>query len=220
MWTLAIDTAGATGSIALSDGSSLYTAELANRSYSAQLVAAVDALFREAGISLSKLAFLAVISGPGSFTGIRIGISVAKAWAETADLKLFAISRLALCAASVSDHDEVRVVLDAGRGEFFFGHYREHGEKVLHEALMKKAELLSTPKSPVPLFVFEQAAAEALAPLHPLRRELPTASDALPLAAHAVAAGRIADPVTLDGNYLRRSDAELFARPAASGARS
>jgi tRNA threonylcarbamoyladenosine biosynthesis protein TsaB len=213
MWTLAIDTAGASGGVALGDGRSVYFAEMAGRSYSAQLVPAAARLLREAGISLSAVKLLAVVSGPGSFTGIRIGLSTAKAWAETTNAKLVTVSRLALCAASISEHDEVRVALDAGRGELFFGQYRGHGAFVLREALIKKDQLLAEPESRVPLFTFEQGVFELLSPLHPSMRSSSTAVDALAFAIRCAEAGDFADPVTLDANYLRRSDAEIFAKP-------
>ena len=212
MWTLAIDTAGALGGVALGDGRSVYFAELAGRSYSAQLVPAAARLFREAGISLSAVKLLAVISGPGSFTGIRIGLSTAKAWAETTNASLVAVSRLALYAASISEHDEVRVALDAGRGELFFGHYRGHGAIVLREALIKKDQLAER-ESGVPLFSFERGVFESLSALHPSMRSSPTAVDALAFAIRSAEAGDFADPLTLDANYLRRSDAEIFAKP-------
>lgn len=214
MWTLAIDTAGVSGSIALGNGDAVFVAELERRSYSAQVVATADSLFRQAGTSLSALTYLAVVTGPGSFTGIRVGLSIAKAWAEASDVKLITISRLALCAACIAERAEVRVALDAGRGEFFVGDYRAHGEEVVRESLIKLESLLAGQVVEAPLFVFEASAAEVLAALHPVRREPPSAVDTLHLAARFAAAGDFADPLTLDANYLRRSDAELFSRQA------
>lgn len=213
MWTLAIDTAGASGGVALGNGESVFFEALAGRSYSAQLVSAADGLFQRAGLALSDLSLLAVVSGPGSFTGLRVGISVAKAWAETTDAKLVAISRLALCAAVIAEHEEVRVALDAGRSELFLGHYRAQGMVMVSEGLVRKEEFLGAPKLRVPLFVYEQTAAEALSALHLSRREMPTAVDALGLAVRMADDGRFADALTLDANYLRRSDAEIFSKP-------
>ncbi len=219
MWTLAIDTAGALGSIALGDSNSVFSAEMAGRSYSSQLVPTADTLFRQAGISVSDLSLLAVVCGPGSFTGIRVGLSVAKAWAETTSAKLIAISRLALCAASISEHAELQVVLDAGRGEVFYGHYRARGAIAAREALIKTDELLSRVEPRVPLFLFESSLMQALSKLKPSMRPLPSAVDALTFAIRAAEAGKFADPLTLDANYLRRSDAELFSKPNATQAR-
>jgi tRNA threonylcarbamoyladenosine biosynthesis protein TsaB len=213
MWTLAIDTAGASGGVALGDGAAVFFSELAGRSYSAHLVSAADGLFRRAGVALSEVSLLAVVSGPGSFTGLRVGVSVAKAWAETTDAKLVAISRLALCAAAITEHAEVRVVLDAGRGELFFGHYRAHGMEMVSEALVRREEFLAASEPAVPLFAFEETVARALSSLNPSRRDMPTAVDALSLARRMAAEGRFAEALTLDANYLRRSDAELFAKP-------
>jgi tRNA threonylcarbamoyladenosine biosynthesis protein TsaB len=119
---------------------------------------------------------------------------------------------LALCAASISEYTEVQVALDAGRNELFYGCYRAHGAIAMREALIKKEELLQmTPD--VPLFLFEPGLAQALSRLNPSMHRLPAAIDALTFAIRAAEAGEFADPLTLDANYLRRSDAELFSKP-------
>lgn len=216
-WTLAIDTAGASGGVALGDGENVFFTERAGRSYSAQLVASADSLFRQAGTTLSELSLLAIISGPGSFTGVRVGLSVAKAWAETTNAKLIAVSRLALCAASIQEHEEVRVALDAGRGELFFAHYRSHGAVPMREILIKEEALFGEPSSGVPLFIFEPSLSDLLSSAHPSihvsMRPMPTVVDLLSFATRAATAGAFADSLTLDANYLRRPDAELFSKP-------
>lgn len=217
-WTLAIDTAGASGGVALGDGENIFFTELTGRSYSAQLVTAADTLFQRAGTSLSELSLLAVVNGPGSFTGIRVGLSISKAWAETTNAKLIAVSRLALCAASIQEHEKVRVALDAGRGELFFAWYQGHGAVPMMESLVKKDTLLVEHSSAVPLFIFEPGISDLVSiphasiheSVHASMRSMPTAVDLLAFATRAAKAGEFADPLTLDANYLRRSDAELF----------
>lgn len=216
-WTLAIDTAGASGGVALGDGENIFFTQLAGRSYSAQLVSAADSLFQRAGTSLSELSLLAVVSGPGSFTGIRVGLSIAKAWAETTNARLIAASRLALCAASIQEHEEVRVALDAGRGEFFLAQYSGHGAVRMKETLVQQEALLVEHPSGVPLFVFEPSMSDLVSSLHvsirTLMRPMPTAVDLLAFATRAAGTGAFADPLTLNANYMRRSDAELFSKP-------
>jgi len=86
---LAIDTCGPTGSVALgryAGGSVeiLGQIELEGRSYSATLVAAVGDLLVRSGVKLENLAAIVTVNGPGSFTGVRVGISAVKGLAEAA----------------------------------------------------------------------------------------------------------------------------------------
>src|SRR5690349_8189019 len=100
---LSIDTCGSSGSIALArlDGERLdVLAEtaLAGKTYSARLVPAISELLAAQPTSVADLAAIIVTRGPGSFTGIRIGLSTAKGLAEPHDLPILAVSRLAVLA--------------------------------------------------------------------------------------------------------------------------
>ena len=209
MWRLGIDTSGASGLVALGNGSDLESVEVAGRTFSAGLIPAADGLLRAAGIRLEDVGLIAVVSGPGSFTGIRIGLSVAKAWVEVTGVNLVAISRLAWCAASLQP-EQVRVAVDAGRGELFFGEYAEHGFRQVREALIRPGDMDASAQAP--LFAFDEKAAELMAGLGAVLARAPRGEQLLQLAGRYAAAGRYADALTLDANYLRRSDAELFAR--------
>jgi tRNA threonylcarbamoyladenosine biosynthesis protein TsaB len=107
----------------------------------------------------------------------------------------------------------VHAVLDAGRGEFYYGEYV--GRRCLREMLMSGEDALEAAGGMV--VVCEAKAAEALAGLEPGLRivEEPSAGDALPIALERIEAGDFDDAATLDANYLRRTDAEIFAKTAA-----
>ena len=116
------------------------TEVLPGRTSSERLVPAVRRLMEERGWRLRELAAVVVVHGPGSFTGVRVGLSAAKGLSEAGGVPLIAVSRLALLAAAVDgDGGPVHAVLDAGRGEFYYGEYV--GRRCLREALMDGEEV-------------------------------------------------------------------------------
>ncbi len=209
MRLLLIDTCGAHGSVALADGARVVAVEmLPGRSASERLVPAVRALLAEQGWTLGELAAIVVVHGPGSFTGMRVGVSASKGLSEAAVLPLVAVSRLAVLAAGAG---RVCAALDAGRGEFYYGEYVD-GRCVV-EALLTREELVETVNG-VAVVVCEPRVVEALAGRLPVRVVAePGAADALAIAVRRVEAGAFDDVALLDANYLRRTDAQLFARP-------
>jgi tRNA threonylcarbamoyladenosine biosynthesis protein TsaB len=218
MRILLIDTAGGEGSVALADtglAPAVVASEvLPGRTSSERLLPAVRRLMEERGWKLRELAAVVVVHGPGSFTGVRVGVSAAKGLSEAGGVPLIAVSRLALLAACVDGEGApVHAVLDAGRGEFYYGEYV--GRRCLREMLMSGEDALEAAGGIV--VVCEAKAAEALAGLEPGLRivEEPSAGDALPIALERIEAGDFDDAATLDANYLRRTDAEIFAKTAA-----
>lgn len=92
------------------------------------LLTLIDALFVEAGLSPQSLGAVAVGAGPGSFTGLRIGMATAKGIAFAIGKPLWAVSSLAALAhAALHDDGTMVAVLDARRGEVYAGAYRRDG---------------------------------------------------------------------------------------------
>jgi tRNA threonylcarbamoyladenosine biosynthesis protein TsaB len=213
MKILLIDTCGETGSVALADTDSVVTrvvaAELPGRSASERLVATVRQLVAEARLRLSDLEVIAVVNGPGSFTGVRVGVSAAKGLSEALGIPVIAISRLAVL-AEAGDGGQLLTALDAGRGEFYCGVYGGPGGG--REALLSRAEVVAAGAECGRLVVCEPQVADALAELSPLIVPTPTAEAALPIALRRASAKHFEDVLTLDANYLRRTDAEIFAK--------
>jgi tRNA threonylcarbamoyladenosine biosynthesis protein TsaB len=189
---------------------------LAGRSYSATLVQAVEDLLAEAGFSLASLEAMVVTSGPGSFTGVRVGLSAAKGLSEAVGLPVAAVSRLAVLAAKAGTGS---AALDAHRNEIFLRLGKAGGEA--RELLASAAELAGMNWCAGPVAACEDAAAELLKKAWPgvelARVEAPTAGDVLRFGAVRVAAGDFDDAALLDGHYLRRSDAEIFGAKAEDG---
>jgi tRNA threonylcarbamoyladenosine biosynthesis protein TsaB len=223
MKVLLLHTCGAEGSAALADSLReepvVGMARMPGRTASERLVAVVRELVEEAGWAPAELGAVVVVSGPGSFTGVRVGLSAAKGLSEALGTPVVAVSRLALLAAAGRPQEgEVCAVLDAGRGEFYCGRYRRGGEECLEETLVgfEDAVALARRAGPGAVVACEAKVAEAFAAVSPrvvvdLVGE-PTAADALPVAWERIEQGMFDDPGTLDANYLRRTDAEIFAK--------
>jgi tRNA threonylcarbamoyladenosine biosynthesis protein TsaB len=215
---LGIDTCGPSGSVALGrlGGSAveiLGQIELEGRSYSSTLVAAVGDLLASSSVELRNLAAIVAVNGPGSFTGVRVGLSAVKGLAEPAQIPVVAVSRLEVLAAKTGLGSSA---LDAHRHEVFLrlGGSGRDGR----ELLAGVQELAAINPADAPIAVCDDAAASLLASAWPtvelLRTPAPTAAYALKLCAPRVVARKFVDLALLDGHYLRRSDAEIFGEPA------
>jgi len=224
MLIVAIDTAGRNGSVALcrGDAASFETVELCTLdggTYSARLMPCIADLLDRSHLTKSQLDGLVVIDGPGSFTGLRVGLSTVKALCEVLRKPLAAVSMLeALAVMHGREGEVVTAILDAGRDELYVGEYQvgKHDMRLVRESMPKLIEFLAQAASPE---------ARVVTPLPKIAEALAAAgwSVALvsPLQADAIGriglrkllSGDVADPATLDANYIRRSDAELYTPP-------
>jgi len=211
---LAIDTCGPTGSVALArvagrDVEILGQTELAGRTYAATLVAAVAELLQSAGVELRGLGGIIVMNGPGSFTGVRVGLSAVKGLAEGTEIPVVALSRLEVLSRKSGVPSSA---LNAHRGEVFLR---------LEQMGLKPVEILAGPRelgainpAPVRVAVCDDEAAAILSAAWPgtqvVSTPSPVAADALRLGEARLVAGASVDLALLDGHYLRRSDAEIF----------
>lgn len=220
---IGVDTCGPMGSVALAslaDGEleMLGQTELAGRTYSATLVEAVARLLAQARVRLALVHALVAVNGPGSFTGVRVGLSAVKGFAEPARIPVIAVSRLEVLATKAGTPS---AALDAHRHEVFLRFAGDCGET--RELLAGKHNLteISVPSSKIG--VCDEAAAALLRSAWPdaalVGVAAPSAIDALRLAVPRVLAGEFVDLALLDGHYLRRSDAEIFGEPDVSMAK-
>ena len=214
---LGIDTCGPSGSVALGRvvGGSieiLGQIELEGGSYSATLVAAVGELLTRYGVELRGLAAIVAVSGPGSFTGVRVGLSAVKGLAEAASLPVVSVSRLEVLAAEAG---AASAAIDAHRHEVYLRVGEPGGDAT--ELLAGASGLAEIEPPPARVAVCDEAASALLSASWPaseqVRHAPPTAADALKLAAPRVAAREFVDVALLDAHYLRRSDAEIFGEP-------
>ncbi len=216
---LAVDTTGDLGSIALvSEAGVVAEAELGPPgAFADVLFGAIETLLSQAGVAVTEVSAFASASGPGSFTGVRIGLTAVKGLAEATGRPAIAVSNLQ--ALAYFGKKPLRaVVIDARRGEIYGAVYNAALEPVHEEVVMKlDAWLDSLPSGEVEVLTNSHALAEVVrSACHgDTGRHVSEAPHAL-----AVAIGKIAldrwqrglaqDPVEIDANYVRRSDAELL----------
>ncbi|MGO4517791.1 tRNA (adenosine(37)-N6)-threonylcarbamoyltransferase complex dimerization subunit type 1 TsaB [Terriglobus sp. 2YAB30_2] len=196
---LLIDTCGLGGSVALSSAAGIQQVELAPRMAASHGMRAVRELLDEAGSSLADLDAIAVMHGPGSFTGVRVGVAMAKGLSEAAGIGLIPLSRLDVLRAM--SPEAMFAALDAGRGEFYLGSATE-------QELVTLQEMLSRVPAKATVVVCEERVADSLDALTVVRVPEPTAKDGLGLALAALDAGRAVTAEAVDALYLRRPDAE------------
>src|SRR5205085_12285370 len=150
MLLVATDTSGKDGSIALARGNAdgscdvIEVVPLAGGTFSAQLVPQIAALFAKNGFHKEDIGAFAVTSGPGSFTGLRVGLAAIKALAEVLAKPIAAVSLLEAIAVSARLQGKVIALLDAGRGEIYAGEYEVSGPlaRVVSERLLTLTDLL------------------------------------------------------------------------------
>jgi tRNA threonylcarbamoyladenosine biosynthesis protein TsaB len=127
MIVLAIDTCEARGSVAVLNDDALLqvVAHTSAEEYSSWLLPAVDLALEAAKTTLGEVDVFVAASGPGSFTGVRIGLTTAKAWSEVFSKPIVAVSRLeAVAAQSVHDSPYLASFIDAQRGQIFGALYK------------------------------------------------------------------------------------------------
>jgi len=204
----------------------------ASEEFSSWLLPAVVQLLADHRVSHADLAGYAVASGPGSFTGVRVGLTTAKAWSEVYRKPIFPVSRLAVLAdRAASDATHVASFIDAQRHQIFAALYRRQSgasTTVIEESVIAPDDFFAQAASA------SSNAGLSWVTLDPqiFRSSAFTRSQAVP-AANLVAvppplAGAIAshvaaqpkplqiDALALDANYVRRSDAEIFGKKTAA----
>jgi tRNA threonylcarbamoyladenosine biosynthesis protein TsaB len=210
---LALDTSTATAGVALYDGRQVLaeTSWLAGRAHMTALLGEVQATLARAGVEPEQLTGLAVAHGPGSFTGVRVGVSVAKGMAVGLGVPLWGIGTLEVLARAGATADRaVRAVLEAGRGRFVTALFA--GERCLEPprnvSLEELVELARAPALVVGELTAEarlrlerETPAELASPAASLRR----AGYLAELAWLAAARGDAGDPALVDAVYVARS---------------
>ncbi|MEZ6145823.1 MAG: tRNA (adenosine(37)-N6)-threonylcarbamoyltransferase complex dimerization subunit type 1 TsaB [Planctomycetaceae bacterium] len=220
MWTVGIETSARDGSVALlRDEETIAERSLSQegRRHARTLVHELHSMLKEAGIAPRDCDLIAVSQGPGSFTGLRVGVVCAKTWAYATGCQLVGVDTLLAIASSAAlETGSVHVVADAQRGDLFHGVYQiaESGEmKATSDVRVVSADD----------WISELTAGSVVAgpAMGQLKERLPTgieilpASTWFPTAVSVAKAGRnlasakpTADPWMLNPIYLRKSAAE------------
>ncbi len=224
MLLLVTDTSGKRGSVALArrqerDGNDVEVIEvafLAGGMFSAQLVPQIAALLDKHGLSKADIDAFVVVSGPGSFTGLRVGLAAIKALGEILKKPIVAVSHLEVVALAgkteYKTEGRVAAVLDAGRGDVYFGAYEIGGAsvRVLQECLLSKDEFMSAASGSMVITPDPAWAAVARdAGLSAVQVEPASAEGIARLGLRKLQASETVSPDQLEANYMRRSDAEM-----------
>jgi tRNA threonylcarbamoyladenosine biosynthesis protein TsaB len=240
MLLFSVDTCDSRGSVALlqdNDVLAIKTHETAE-DYSSWLIPASESVLQQCGRGIGELDAYVVASGPGSFTGVRIGLTTIKAWSEVFGKPVLPISRLEAIASQVSVSVEfVAPFFDARRNQLFGALYRRTVDGLVRigdEAVIAPAEYIE--------WVMQEAANASIAwaslDLDGVRSNsawkernrhgdifqqvsAPLAPAIGQLGFARMRLGKVTNALHLDANYVRRSDAEMFWKsPAAKSSRA
>jgi tRNA threonylcarbamoyladenosine biosynthesis protein TsaB len=234
---LALDTSSPSGSLAvLRDEKVIGVVSTATGEvYSSRMFRELEFLLGELSLRMDEFDLFSVAAGPGSFTGLRVGLAAVKGWAEVYGKPIAAVSALEAVAVQTRSNAALIVpVLDARRGQLYFGLYRRtrsgrecrlalDGEEYVmtpaefFEALRNRAAgaefAIVTPQpdlfsdSRLHEVVSQNEVANLNASIEPASSIL--APFIGQLGFRRAQRGELADPLTLDANYVRRTDAEL-----------
>jgi tRNA threonylcarbamoyladenosine biosynthesis protein TsaB len=203
---LAIDTTAARGSVALARGAETLAERPVHSpdGFAHVIFGEIEALLLDCGIWLRDVDVFAAASGPGSFTGVRVGLACVKGLAEAMGKPAAGVSNLRAI-ASFGNAEFRAPVFDAHRGEVYGAVYDPAGAIVQRETVGKfEPWLESLPPG-----------AEILSPdCRSDRVEIVRTPRELAAAIARIAPSEAHDPAALDANYVRRSDAELFWKEA------
>lgn len=231
MLICAIDTSGREGSVALAEGDAasfqvLHVAAIEGGTYSAQLIPQISSGLQRCGRAKTEIGLLVAAAGPGSFTGLRVGLSTVKALSEVLQIPIAGVSVLEAIAFATGNLGLVLAALDAQRNEVFVGEYEiqpASGDftvrsRAVEEALVGASDFITwvsarkdSPVTYTPDVTIESRVRESGATVELVRR--PGAEIYARAGWNKFLAGETIMAEALDANYIRRSDAEIFSAP-------
>jgi len=230
---LALDTSSPSGSLAvLRDEKVIGVVSTATSEvYSSRVFRELEFLLAELSLRMEQFELFSVAAGPGSFTGLRVGLAAVKGWAEVYNKPIAAVSALeAVAIQACGDVSLVIPVLDARRSQLYFGLYRcaatepENHRLMLdgEEYVMSVRELFETIRARAAGADFSIVTHQPELLCDPVsQNEIRNLSARIHPASSVLAPyigqlgflraqrNDLADPLTLNANYVRRSDAEL-----------
>jgi tRNA threonylcarbamoyladenosine biosynthesis protein TsaB len=233
---LAIDTCDSRGSVAVLRGNAVVglRAHETLEDYSSWLIPAAEAVLREAGLKLADVEGFSAAAGPGSFTGVRVGLTTVKAWVEVLEKPVAAVSRLeAIALESGSPEKFVAAFTDARRDQVFGAVFRREddglrlvgeemviapGDFVRNVATAVGKERVGWASTDPQILISQPEWKEREALGEGIVAVKAVLAPAIGrIGARKIAAGETTDALRLDANYVRRSDAEIFWKDAAHG---
>jgi tRNA threonylcarbamoyladenosine biosynthesis protein TsaB len=235
---LALDTCDSRGSLAIlrDDAVLKVVAHEGSGDFSSWVLPSADDALRASGLGMRDVELFAVASGPGSFTGVRIGLTTVKAWSEAYGRAIASISRLeALASEAVVGNEYVAAFVDAHRDQVFGGLFRRQGERL---ALVEE-EMVAAPAEFIG-WIAQRAANERVSWIsmdsgrvtaQEVWRARAQAGESVEASTNVLAPaigrvghmraleGRLTDALGLDAEYVRRTDAEVYWKSGAARGR-
>ena len=210
MLLLAIDTSGRQGGITLARGDNdieiIESTPIQGGTFSAELIPQIAELLAKHGYSAQDLQALVAVTGPGSFTGLRVGLTAVKGLTEVLRIPIASATSLEILLAAAGAADGAMAVLDAGRGELYVA---TQSNAKREESLLTAAEALAIADSKCLRVIAAEASVASKFPeadvIHYCSTEV-----AARLAFDKLRAGEMVDVLALDANYLRKSEAEYM----------
>lgn len=210
MLLLAIDTSGRQGGIALARGEDrveiVESTPIQGGTFSAELIPQIADLLAKYSYSAKNLQALVAVTGPGSFTGLRVGLTAVKALAEVLGIPIATVTSLEILLAAAADPDSAMAVLDAGRGELYVA-TQTNGKR--EESLLTAAEAAAIASSRTLRVVAAEASVASKFPKSDLIQYCST-EVAARLGFDKLRARDTVDVLALDANYIRKSEAEYM----------
>lgn len=236
--TLSLDTSSLVGSLAILRDDALLgvVSTTSEENYSSRMFRHLEFLLHDLSLKLGDFDLFSVAAGPGSFTGLRVGLTAAKGWAEVFSKPVVGVSALEAVATQAvpggsSSVSTVIPVLDARRGQIYCAFYRQTDSGLLlqgDQRVMSPEELfeeirglgvanrqaiIATPQPDLisaALSRFENSTADSSAVSVILQHVSGVLAPWIGrLAIASARRGEFSDALRLDANYVRRSDAEL-----------
>ncbi|MBT3181820.1 MAG: tRNA (adenosine(37)-N6)-threonylcarbamoyltransferase complex dimerization subunit type 1 TsaB [Deltaproteobacteria bacterium] len=227
MKILSIDTTSMRGSFALSEGESCISQIQQSKpdTHSAKLLETIDTLFQQSNWKLKDIEGVAVAVGPGSFTGLRIGLATAKGIALSLGIPIVGVSSLKSLSINGSDAEKsILTLIDARRGELYAALWKRDGKKIsiptMDECVLSPEKLVEEVKS---IGTTCYAVGDGALEYHKFLEDelgdtirIAQGNEVLPMA-HNLALVALAkfeshegdDLTMLVPNYVRQSDAEI-----------
>lgn len=211
MLLLAIDTSGRQGGITLARGDLesfeiVESAAIQGGTFSAELIPQISELLSRNRLKASNLEALVAVTGPGSFTGLRVGLTAVKGLAEVLKLPIAGVSALEVLLAASGIEESAMAVLDAGRGEVYAAIRTNETRQEFLLSIGEAANIADAQNLQV--IAPDRGLAERFRSSHVVTYCSSEAAARLGLKKLLV--GDTIDVLTLDANYIRKSEAEYM----------
>ena len=211
MLLLAIDTSGRQGGITLARGTDdhvdiVESTSIQGGTFSAELIPQISELLNRHSLTAQELEGLVAVTGPGSFTGLRVGLTAIKGLSEVLKLPIATVTSLEVLLAACGEKEETMAALDAGRGEVYVAVLTGGGRE---ELLLSVSDAAGLAKSRnLRTVVADVSLASKLENAEVVSYR--SSEVAAQIGCRKLLAGDIVDVLALDANYIRKSEAEYL----------